>query len=68
MAVNGDLKEDILKAIAKHSDGLTINDISKSIRANRQTVSKYVLALIAGGQVEQVEVGRAKLCFLRKRG
>ncbi|MEM5766022.1 MAG: winged helix-turn-helix transcriptional regulator [Candidatus Aenigmatarchaeota archaeon] len=66
MEENG-IEESIVKLLEKNPNGTKIVDISKSLNIPRQTVSKYVYALVARGLIEQREVGRAKLCFLKRR-
>jgi DNA-binding IclR family transcriptional regulator len=61
------IEEDILKLLEKHPEGMTIMHISKALNTPRQTISKYVYALISRDLVEQREVGRAKVCFLKRR-
>ncbi|MEM5853469.1 MAG: helix-turn-helix domain-containing protein [Candidatus Aenigmatarchaeota archaeon] len=63
---SGISEKDILKLLEKHSEGMKILDIAKSLNIPRQTVSKYVYALVARGLIEQREVGRAKVCFLKR--
>ncbi|MEM5829816.1 MAG: helix-turn-helix domain-containing protein [Candidatus Aenigmatarchaeota archaeon] len=66
MVGNG-IEESILKLLEKNLNGMKIADISKALNIPRQTVSKYVYALAVRGLIEQREVGRAKLCFLKRR-
>jgi DNA-binding IclR family transcriptional regulator len=61
------IEDDILKLLEKHPEGMTITNISKALNTPRQTVSKYVYALISRELIEQREVGRAKVCFLKRR-
>jgi len=60
-------KEEIVRVLSRHPEGRTIYQLANALKANRQTISKYVYALTELGFVEQSEVGRAKLCFLKKR-
>ncbi|MEM5869866.1 MAG: helix-turn-helix domain-containing protein [Candidatus Aenigmatarchaeota archaeon] len=64
---SGISEKDILKLLEKHSEGMKILEIAKVLNIPRQTISKYVYALVVRGLVEQREVGRAKLCFLKRR-
>ena len=62
-----ELEKKIIDFLAKHPKGLTISDIAISLDSHRHTISKYVSVLEALNIVEQREVGRAKLCVLKKR-
>jgi len=66
MVANEDIKEEIVKILSKHPEGMEITEISKTLRIHRHTISKYIFALSMVGILEQREVGRAKVCFLKK--
>ena len=61
------IEEDILKLLKKHPEGMTITNISKALNIPRQTISKYVYALVSRELIEQREAGRAKVCFLKRK-
>ena len=61
-----DLKEEIIKLLAKSPAGMTILSISKALHTSRHTISKYVFHLTEVGTIECYEVGRAKLCVLKR--
>lgn len=62
--ITNDVREDIIKILSKHPDGLTIQQIAETLKAHRHTISKYVFALNMAGIIDFREIGRAKLCFL----
>jgi DNA-binding IclR family transcriptional regulator len=59
-------KERILESIRKHPEGLTILNIAEVTGINRITASKYILVLVAEGEIIQRSVGTAKLCYIKK--
>lgn len=67
IAANGtDIKEAVIQILSRFREGKTINEMAELLHLNRQTVSKYILVLIAMDLVEQKEVGRSKLCYLKR--
>ena len=66
MIKNG-TRDKIIELLSENRRGLSILDISRLIGNNRITVAKYIYGLVSEGLVEQREVGRAKLCYLKKR-
>lgn len=58
----------IIRALSKHPEGITIVDISKEIEVHRNTVSKYVFALVREGVVTQRRIGVVSICYLSKKG
>ena len=61
------LKENIVKVLSKSASGMSINDIADDLKVSRHTIAKYILVLKEMGVIDQYEVGRAKLCFLKDR-
>ena len=61
------LEDEIIRLLTKHSDGLKVSDIAKELNTHRHTVSKYIFAMTTSGIIDQREVGRAKLCFLKDK-
>jgi len=59
-------KEQIIKLLRKHPEGLTIQQIANSIGKSRITVTKYIHELLGANIIYQRKVGKAKLCYLRK--
>lgn len=47
--------------------GMTVTEISKAIKINRNSVAKYLEILLISGHVEMKAVGPAKLFFLSQR-
>jgi len=57
-----------IKAILRGTTkGLTVTEISRSIKINRNSVAKYLDILLTSGQVEMKAVGSAKMYSLTKR-
>jgi len=61
------VKDRIVNILKKHSEGLTILDISKEIGMSRHAVTKYIYQLLGEGVINLREVGTAKLCYLREK-
>lgn len=59
-------REDIIEALRKHPEGLTLRDIAEIVGHHRHTITKYVYELIGARVIYQREVGAAKLCYLRE--
>lgn len=59
-------KKSILTFLANRPRGSTISEVSENIGISRPTVSKYLEILRAESKVEQREVGRAKLHYLKQ--
>jgi len=64
----GNIKENIINILKEHPEGLSIIDISKYMGISRQTVSKYILGLIAERIIKIHKIGPTKLCYLKKQG
>lgn len=60
------MKEEILQLLSKHPEGLTITSIAEKLGIHRHTATKYVKDLILSGEINERNVGMAKLCFLNK--
>ena len=56
-----DVPTKIKMLLKEKPNGLTIEDIAKSLPLNRITTAKYLNALLISGQLECQAVGRAKL-------
>ena len=64
---NGEgLKKKILNYLKTHPEGITIQDLSETLDAHRQTVAKYVLVLEATGEIVVRRVGAVSLCYLKE--
>ncbi|MBN2042310.1 MAG: winged helix-turn-helix transcriptional regulator [Candidatus Aenigmarchaeota archaeon] len=59
--------EKILKILLKHGYGLTIEEVSKILKINRATASKYLAILEAKELILIREVGKAKLHYVKSR-
>ncbi len=54
----------ILELLKKYPEGLIITEISKLLKLNRATVSKYVYGLEKSGKIKVRKIGRASVCYL----
>lgn len=57
----------ILSLLKLHRKGLTITEISKKIKINRNSVAKYLEILLLSGRVEMATVGVAKVFSISHR-
>lgn len=64
--MENNFRERIIELLKSRPEGLTILDISNSLNANRNTITKYIYELFGAEIVTQRKVGAAKLCFLTK--
>jgi DNA-binding IclR family transcriptional regulator len=63
----GDIKGRILKLISRKPLGLTIEEISRELRINRATASKYLAVLEAQERILVRDLGKAKLHYPKTR-
>lgn len=61
------IKQKTLEILKTNNQGVTIEDLSKSIGANRQTVTKYVLEMKGAGIITRRRAGSATLHYLNLR-
>jgi predicted transcriptional regulator len=61
-----DAKEQIIKVLREHPEGLMLTEIAKITGMNRFTITKYVHELVGNGSVFQKEAAAAKMCYLRE--
>jgi DNA-binding Lrp family transcriptional regulator len=66
MVENNGVENRIIAILKKHSQGLTILDISKKIGMSRHAITNYIYLLLGKGKIRIREVGTAKLCYLAK--
>jgi len=59
-----DFGREILKILAKHPEGLTINQIADELGIHRHTLTKYVYELSGAQKIFVRKVGVAKLCYI----
>ena len=65
--INGkDLKQQIIKILETHPEGLTLQALSDKIGVSRQTVIKHVFELKGSGIIYRRRVGSATLHYLRR--
>ena len=60
-------KEEIIKVLREHPEGLMLTEIAEITGMNRFTVTKYVHELIGGGSIFQKEAAAAKICYLKEK-
>jgi len=66
VSINGkNIKEEIVRILENHPEGLTIQALSKRIGVSRHTVTKYVLELKGSGVIYRRRVGSATLHYLK---
>jgi DNA-binding IclR family transcriptional regulator len=59
------IKQKVIEVLKKHPEGLIINEISKILGIHRHTLIKYIYQLVGEQLIYQMNIGSAKLCFLR---
>jgi DNA-binding IclR family transcriptional regulator len=67
LTIRRDAKEEIIKTLRNHPEGLMLTEIANITGMNRFTVTKYVHELIGGGSIFQKEAAAAKICYLREK-
>ena len=64
--INGkDVKQEIIRILEIHPEGLTVKALSNMIGVSRQTIIKYIFELKGSGVVYRRRVGSATLHYLR---
>ena len=61
-------KGKLLEILRKNEEGMTITDMTKVLKINYSTVSKYLAVLEAEKKVESRSIGMAKLFKIAKGG
>jgi PAS domain S-box-containing protein len=59
--------EEIKKILHQNPKGMTVTDISRKIKINRNSVAKYLDIMRISGQVEMITFGPAKVFFPSRR-
>ena len=59
--------ESIRKHLLEYPQGLTQTDLSRQLKINRVSISKYLATMVAHGELECRSIGPAKLYTLTKR-
>jgi len=67
MKQNNTIKEEIIKVLDKHPEGLTFSGIARILNVHRHTLTKYIYEMKGAGVVFVRDLGTLKLCYLRKR-
>ncbi len=60
------IKQYIVKLLSRKPYGLTIEEVSKQLKINRSTASKYLFALQSERTIVVRDIGKAKLHYLKK--
>lgn len=64
--INGkNVKQEIIRILETHPEGLTLQSLSNEIGVSRQTIIKYVFELKGSGIIYRRRVGSATLHYLR---
>ena len=64
--INGkNIKEEIIRILESHPEGLTIQNLSDWIGVSRHTVIKYIFELKGSGVIYRRRVGSATLHYLK---
>ncbi len=64
--INGkNVKQEIIKILETHPEGLTLQALSDKIGVSRQTIIKYIFELKGSGIIYRRRVGSATLHYLR---
>jgi PAS domain S-box-containing protein len=67
MVLSRDITARIKEVLEKHPEGLSITDLVRSVKVNRNTAGRYLENLLLSGQVEMRRFGMAKMYKLTKR-
>ncbi|HKZ45101.1 MAG TPA: helix-turn-helix domain-containing protein, partial [archaeon] len=62
--MENNIEKKIIDTLSRHPEGLTIVDISREIQVHRNTVSKYIFALVRSNVVTQRRIGVVSICHL----
>jgi len=62
-----EIKRKTLEILRDHPEGLTIEDLSRFIKAHRQTITKYVLELKGADVIFRRRIGAVTLHYLKER-
>lgn len=57
----------LLEALKEHPEGLTIEDLSRLMKAHRQTVTKYILWLEGAGKIHRRRIGAVTLHYTKRQ-
>ena len=64
--INGkDIKNEIIRILEIHPEGVTLQTLSDSIGVSRQTIIKYIFELKGSGIIYRRRVGSATLHYLK---
>jgi PAS domain S-box-containing protein len=67
MVLSRDITAQIKGVLEKHPEGLSITDLVRSVKVNRNTAGRYLENLLLSGQAEMRRFGMAKMYTLTKR-
>lgn len=66
MRENNTIKEEIIKVLNKHPEGLTFSGIARKLNVHRHTLTKYIFELKGSGIIFVRNLGTLKLCYIKK--
>ena len=66
MKENDRIKEEIVKVLDEHPEGLTFSGIARKLNVHRHTLTKYIYEMKGAGIVFVRDLGTLKLCYLKK--
>jgi len=62
-----EIKRKTLEILRGHPEGLTIADLSRILKAHRQTITKYVFELKGADIIFRRRIGAVTLHYLKER-
>lgn len=66
VSINGkNIKEEIIRILGTHPEGLTVQTLSDRIGVSRHTIIKYIFELKGSGIIYRRRVGSATLHYLK---
>jgi len=66
VSINGkNIKEEIIRILETHPEGLTVQTLSDRIGVSRHTIIKYIFELKGSGIIYRRRVGSATLHYLK---
>lgn len=62
-----EIKRKAVEILRNHPEGLSIEDLSRLIKAHRQTITKYVFELKGADVIYRRRIGAVTLHYLKER-
>jgi len=60
------IKEEIIKILFKHPEGLTFTQIARDVGIHRNTITKYIYELKGEDKISIRDLKTLKLCYIKK--